>query len=117
MVDGGAQQPHQQHHHIYEPNGRWRVTKDIPISTVIFITLQTIALVWFLAGQNAKLTSLSDDSVLDKATRYTKDDARHEREFMEQKFQLYQKDVDDMKRRIAILEGQVTEVLSKTRSR
>lgn len=88
-------------------DGRWRLTKDISITTVGFIFLQTVLFTWFLAGQNAKLTAVASDNEQDKATRYTKDDARHEREFMEQKFLLIQNKEDELTRRVTLVEGRI----------
>lgn len=97
------------------PNGHWRLSKEIPISVVGFIVVQTFALVWFLAGQNAKLTTLGEESALNKQANYSKEDARHEREFMELKFLLLQTKDDETIRRIVLLEVQVAELKARAR--
>jgi len=95
-------------------NGGWRFSKDIPVSVVGFIILQTILLTYFLAGQNAKLEAVVADNASNKSTQYTKEDARHEREFIEQKFLLMQNKLDEDIRRITSLEAQVNEVKART---
>jgi hypothetical protein len=94
-------------------NGRWRLSKDIPVSVVGFIILQTITFTWFLASQNGKLTAVIDDNASNKIAAYTKDDARHEREFMEQKFLLLQNKDDEMTRRLALVEAQINELRTR----
>lgn len=87
-------------------NGQWRISKDIPISVVGFIVLQTILLTWFLAGQSAKLTAVVDDNTNAKAAAYTKDDARKDRELMDSKLINVQNKEDEITRRMALIEAQ-----------
>lgn len=107
MADG---QP--QHNHNANDQNRWRLSKDIPISVVGFIVCQTIAMTWFSAGQNAKLNSLSEENQISKATQYTKEDARHEREFIEQKFITAENKNEEVTRRLALVEAQVAAMRS-----
>ena len=90
-------------------DGRWRLSKDIPVSVVGFIIVQTITFTWFLASQNGKLTAVIEDNAANKIASYTKEDARHEREFMEQKFLLLQNRQDELVRRLSLAESQINE--------
>lgn len=94
------------------PNGRngWRLSKDIPISVVGVIIMQTLIAVWFIAGLSNGLSQVVKDNAESKATAYSKEDARHEREFMEQKFLLLQNKDEEITRRIALLEAQLNEL-------
>lgn len=99
--------------HLHGANNRWRLSKDIPVSVVGFIIVQTITFTWFLASQNGKLTAVIEDSATSKIAAYTKEDARHEREFMEQKFILLQNKDDEMTRRLALVESQINELRTR----
>jgi hypothetical protein len=94
-------------------SGKWRLTKDVPISLVVFLAFQTILFTWFLAGQSAKLAAVADDNAASKATTYTKEDAMHEREFMNQRFLLIDTKTEETTRRIALLEAAVLDLKSR----
>jgi hypothetical protein len=98
---------------IKDANDRWRISKDIPITVVGFLLFQTLCLTWFLAGLRSDLSAVIKDTADAKAAAYTKEDARHEREFIEQKFLTMQNTTEDHVRRIAIIEGQINELRNK----
>lgn len=96
------------------PNNRWHLSKDIPISMLGVLLLQTILFTVFITNLAAKVNSVVEDNVAAKLTVYSKDDARHEREFMEQKLIILSNKDEEMLRRISLLEGAVGELRAKT---
>ena len=94
----------------------WRLSRDVPISVVAFLVVQTLTFTWFLASQAAATATLVVAQAEQKMTRYSKEDAIHEREFQDQKFIILQSKLDDSIRRIAILEGQSNELLNRVRT-
>lgn len=59
---------------------RWHVGKEIPLAIIFAITLQTLGGVWFAATYVAKIDTLTNLMTEFKATQYTQDDARRDRE-------------------------------------
>lgn len=96
------------------PNNRWHLSKDVPISILVFLLFQTIGFTVFLTNLSGKVASVADDNVAAKLTAYSKEDARHEREFLEAKFLLFTNKDEEMIRRISLLEGAVNELKAKT---
>lgn len=94
----------------------WRLSKEIPLSVVLFLVVQTLTASWFLSSQNKTLNDLVAAKTKEETTRYTKEDATREREFQEQKYILLSNKMDESTRRIALLEGQVTELLNRARA-
>jgi hypothetical protein len=62
--------------------------------------------------QSGKLQTVIEDNATGKVLTYTKEDARHEREFQDQKFLLLKSESDEQTRRIALLEGQMNALKS-----
>ena len=94
--------------HPFVETNTWRLTKEIPVSTLIFIVMQTMALTWFLAGQNSSLTTVIETVKKSDSVAYTKDEARHEREFTDSKLKNIEQSLADFTRRLALVEGQLT---------
>lgn len=96
-----------------EKNNRWHLSKDIPISMLAYLVVQTILFTWFLSALNSKLNTTAEENTSSKLIAYTKEDARHEREFMEQKFLLLANRDEETMRRMSLLEGSVNELKAK----
>jgi hypothetical protein len=81
----------------------------------VFLIFQTLAGVWVVSGLVSSLHQVVEDNAAAKVTTYSKEDARHEREFMEQKFLLLENKNEEELRRIALLEAQIIELRSRNK--
>ena len=83
---------------------RWHVIKGVPIAVLLVLIVQTGGGIWFLA----QLTSKVDYAVATlqqfQSERYTRDDARHDRELLMQMVDSLRQRDTDHDRRLAILE-------------
>jgi hypothetical protein len=59
---------------------RWHVGKEIPLAIIFAISVQTLGGVWFAATYVAKIDTLTSLMSEFKATQYTQDDARRDKE-------------------------------------
>ena len=66
---------------------RWHVGKEIPIVLVAAVVLQTAGGIWWMAQLSAKIDNAIGTIAEFKGERYTRDDARRDRELMEQKLE------------------------------
>lgn len=89
-----------------DSNNRWRLTKDIPLSLVAALVLQTLLFTWWLATQSSALNAVIKVVSEGQAKAYTKEDAVREREFQLQVQKNANDKLDELTRRITILEGQ-----------
>ena len=49
------------------PNEPWHLSKSVPLSIIFAVIVQTVTLVWFIAGLNASITQNSRDIVRHEA--------------------------------------------------
>lgn len=77
---------------------RWHVGKEIPLAIIFAITLQTMGGVWFAATYVAKIDTLTGLMSEFKATQYTQEDARRDKESSSGR-------LNDLVRRVERLEG------------
>lgn len=61
---------------------RWHVGKEIPITFVATVFLQTIVFVWSASGLYSKVENVVEQLKTFAVERYTKDDARRDKELM-----------------------------------
>jgi hypothetical protein len=59
---------------------RWHVGKEIPIAIIFALGLQTVGGIWFAATYVAKIDTLTSLVAEFRASQYTKDDARRDKE-------------------------------------
>jgi hypothetical protein len=86
---------------------RWRVAKDIPVTLVAAIILQTVFGVWWLSQLSSKLDIAVANLAEFKNERYTRDDARRDRELIDQKLVTQSLVGADQLRRLVDLESKV----------
>jgi len=89
---------------------RWHVGKEIPIVLVAAVLLQTAGGIWWMAQLSAKIDNAVSSISEFKVERYTREDARRDRELMEQKLTAYSKSDADIERRINTIESRVDRV-------
>lgn len=83
---------------------RWHVGKEVPIALILAVVLQTAGGVWWLSKMDSRLESAIAAMVEFKNERYTREDARRDKELVAVLIdQLRQVDLDS-RRRIEILE-------------
>ena len=88
-----------------------KLIKD-PLAIIVMLIFQTISFAVFLTQLNGAVTQIIKDNAETKLTAYSKEDARHEREFQDQKYLLLKSENDEQTRRIALLEGQMNALKS-----
>lgn len=77
---------------------RWHVGKEIPIAIIFAITVQTMGGIWFAATYVAKIDTLTSLMSEFKASQYTQEDARRDKEATSAR-------TSDLVRRVERLEG------------
>ena len=92
---------------------RWRFSKEIPLSLLGIIVIQTISFAVFLTQLNSAVTQIIKDNAESKLTAYTKDDAHKDRELLDSRFARLQDKDEEITRRIALLEGQINELKAR----
>lgn len=86
-------------------NNRWRISKEIPLTVVVVIIIQTAAFVWALATHSNTLGTLVQTVAKAESQAYTKEDAHNERELQTQIHKNMADRTDDLLRRLTILES------------
>jgi hypothetical protein len=82
----------------------WHVGKEIPLAVLIMLMMQTVGGIWWLAQLSAKIDYAITTMQTFAAERYTREDAKHDREFFNQQLEtMRQRDVEH-ERRLSILE-------------
>lgn len=77
---------------------RWHIGKEVPLAIIFAITAQTFGGVWFAATYVAKIDTLTSLMSEFKASQYTQEDARRDKESISAR-------AGDIVRRIERLEG------------
>lgn len=88
-------------------SSKWHVGKEIPIVLILAVLAQTAGGIWWMAQLGAKLDSAVLSITEFKAERYTREDARRDRELLEQKFVLGTAADRELDRRISSMEQRV----------
>lgn len=84
---------------------RWHVAKDIPVALILAVIVQTAGGIWWMAQLSGKIDYLIAAQTEFKAERYTREDARRDREFLEQKFTAGANADRELERRLGSLES------------
>lgn len=66
---------------------RWHLGKEIPIVLVAAVLIQTAGGIWWMAQLSGKIDNAIATINELKAERYSREDARRDRELVDQKFQ------------------------------
>jgi uncharacterized protein HemX len=79
---------------------KWHVGKEIPIVLIMAVLAQTAGGIWWMSQMSAKI----DNAVLSiselKSERYTREDARRDRELLDQKIKAMESRDTELERRI-----------------
>lgn len=88
-------------HHRNGGNGeRWHVGKEVPLVLIAAVLVQTAGGIWWMAQMSSELKTAVASLQEFKTERYTREDARRDRELQEQKFQTMQTRDQELERRI-----------------
>jgi hypothetical protein len=86
---------------------RWHLGKEIPLTVIGLLVAQTAGYIWWLSH----LSFTVDNAVVQmseyKAERYTREDARRDRELLDQRFQAQKLIDNDIERRTTGLEARI----------
>jgi uncharacterized protein HemX len=74
----------------YQAPERWHIAREIPLAVLVTLVLQTGAGIWFFGQMSARLDAAIEVIRELKIERYTREDARRDRELMAQMFQSLQ---------------------------
>lgn len=85
-------------------HSRWHVGREIPIAVLFMLMLQTGGGVWWLAQMSSKIDRAVETLAEFKAERYTKDDARRDRELLLSLMNAAERRQSDYDRRMAQIE-------------
>lgn len=68
--------------HDRRARDRWHVGREIPLAMLVMVILQTAGGIWWLAQLSAKIDSAIATISEFRAERYTREDARRDRELL-----------------------------------
>ncbi len=92
---------------INQNNDRWHLGKEVPVVLIAAVVLQTAGGIWWMAQLSSKIDNAISTIAEFKSQRYTSDDARRDRELLDQKFSAGTTRDGELERRINGLEGRV----------
>lgn len=78
-------------------SSRWHVGREIPIALIFALLIQTGAGVWFMSNLSSKVDRALEQLAEFRVERYTKEDARRDRE-------LFLQTMRDLERRVGEVE-------------
>jgi hypothetical protein len=83
---------------------RWHIGKEIPLAVLLMLFIQTGGGIWWLAQVSAKIDYAIATMEEFKRERYTREDARRDKEAMDQRIEAQrQRDVEH-ERRLQVIE-------------
>ena len=94
-LDGGIDAPERR---------RWHLGREIPLALLFALIVQTCGGIWWAANLTAKVDRALDALAEFKAERYTKEDARRDRELLMQIVEGLRHNDSEHARRIAAIE-------------
>jgi uncharacterized protein HemX len=91
--------------HDRRVSDRWHIAKDVPIALIAAVLIQTAGGIWWMAQLSSKIDHAINTINEFKTERYTREDARRDRELLEQKFQAVSTRDAELDRRINSVEA------------
>lgn len=88
----------------------WHVDKRIPLMLFVAVIGQTAGGIWWMSQMASELKIAVSAITEFKTERYTREDARRDRELIEQKFELLKSADRELERRINLNENRVDRV-------
>lgn len=92
---------------VRDGNDRWHMSREIPVSLLAVVILQTVAFVFWIATLSSTVTNIVTLMQEFRAERYTRDDARRDRELQDQKLEALRTSDREFDRRMGLAEGRV----------
>lgn len=92
---------------------RWHVGKEINLALILVVIVQTIGFVWWLSQLSSNVTSMRDLFAEFRAEKYTREDARRDRDLQDQKFQALISRDTELERRINNAEARIERIERK----
>jgi hypothetical protein len=89
---------------------RWHVGKEIPIALIFAVVMQTLGGIWWMSQLSLKLDNALLQMADFKVERYTREDARRDRELMEQKMNQLSSIDHEFDRRLNVTESKVERI-------
>ena len=93
----------------YVEKERWHIGKEVPITFVATIFVQTLIFVWAASGLYAKVENVVDQLRTFAVERYTKEDARRDKELQLLLLDSLKTRDNEMERRVLKLEQHTSE--------
>lgn len=84
---------------------RWHVGKEVPIAVLLTLVVQTAGGIWWLAQLSAKIDAAITTLAEFRVERYTREDARRDRELMMAVIEQQRQRDQDLERRTALIES------------
>lgn len=92
---------------------RWHIGREIPIAVLIVLLVQTGGAVWWASKMDSRIESINEQFKRFDGERYTKEDARRDRELFVQMFKTNEILVTQFDRRMQSIESQHEMLRSK----
>jgi hypothetical protein len=84
---------------------KWHVGKEVPLAVLFTLMVQTGGGIWWLAQVSSKIDYAVQTLQTFQAERYTREDARRDKELMLSVVEALKQKESDMERRIGVMEG------------
>lgn len=85
----------------------WHIDKRIPVMLFVAVVGQTAGGIWWMSQMSSELRGATAALTEFKNERYTREDARRDRELVEQKLELARAASRELERRINLMENRV----------
>lgn len=92
---------------------RWHVGKEIPLALMIAVGIQTAGGIWWIAQLSSKIDNAVITMQEFRTERYTREDARRDRELMDQKLVSGTSRDAELERRINSMESRLDRIERK----
>lgn len=96
--------------HNRRATDHWRIDKRVPVMLFVAVIGQTAGGIWWMAQMSSDLRSAVSAIAEFKNERYTREDARRDRELLEQKLELLKSSDRELERRINLNENRVDRI-------
>lgn len=103
----GVALEHDEHERHVEDR-KWHLQRDFPLSVIATLIIQTAAMVWSVSSLYSRVDTLVESFREMKSERYSREDARRDKELIGALMQSMQQRDIDIERRISALESRET---------
>ena len=85
----------------------WHIDKTVPLALIVVLLLQTAGGVWWASSVTSEMKTMTESFKEFKAERYTKEDGRRDREFLQLTAQMAVNRDAELSRRLDAVEQEV----------